>query len=146
MKKICILILGLNLIAPLIYGQTPASQEDRVEAFRIGFITEKLQLTPEESQTFWPLYNEYRKKQKELRSRDTKAKDIGLMSDAEIEKYIDIQLSNAQAEVELQKKLYGDLRKVLPMRKIARLLTTEREFNNRLLQTIAQRREVVRKN
>lgn len=145
MKKIFLLIIGMALMNHL-YGQPAGSQDDRIEAFRIGFITEKLQLTPEESQHFWPLYNEYRRKQKELRNRDTRIKDIGLMSDSEIEKYIDNQLANAQAEVELQKKLYLDLRHVLPVRKIARLVTTERDFNNRLIQTITQRRESIRKN
>ncbi len=144
MKKIKLLIIGLIVINQL-YSQVRVIQEDRVEAFRIGFITEKLQLTTEESQNFWPLYNDYRKKQKELRARDTR--DVALMSDAEIEKYIETQLSNSQTEVEMQKKLYLDLRKVLPIRKIARLLTTEKEFNNRLIQSIAaQRRETIRKN
>lgn len=144
MKKIHLILTGLLLINQL-YSQVRPNQEDRVEAFRIAFITEKLQLTPEESQNFWPLYNEYRKKQKELRARDNR--DVALMSDAEIEKFIETQVSNAQTEIEMQKKLYLDLRKVLPVRKIARLLTTEKEFNNRLIQTIAaQRREAIKKN
>src|SRR5579863_5444415 len=39
-------------------NQPPA---DRIEALRIAFISEKLNLTPAEAEKFWPVYNAYKK-------------------------------------------------------------------------------------
>jgi len=41
----------------------PARKEqwEKIESFRIAYFTEKLDLSPAEAETFWPLYNEYRK-------------------------------------------------------------------------------------
>ena len=41
----------------------------KVDALRIAFITEKLQLTTQEAQVFWPVYNEYQGKLKEIRQQ-----------------------------------------------------------------------------
>ena len=40
---------------------------EKVEAHKIAFITNELNLTPEESQKFWPIYNEYSAKERDLR-------------------------------------------------------------------------------
>ena len=41
--------------------------KDKVEAIRYNFINEKLKLTTNESEKFWPVYNEYNDKVKALR-------------------------------------------------------------------------------
>ncbi len=37
----------------------PMGQRDRIKSEKIAFITNSLQLTPEEAQLFWPIYNQY---------------------------------------------------------------------------------------
>ena len=54
---------------------------------RIAFITEKLQLTPSESEQFWPLFNEYHKEMKSLRSAYKSPHDFILMTDNEVEDF-----------------------------------------------------------
>ena len=44
-------------------------RKENIEAMKIGFLTKKLDLTPEEAQKFWPVYNQYSDKMKELRKR-----------------------------------------------------------------------------
>jgi hypothetical protein len=41
-------------------------QRERLESFRIQFITKKLDLTPAEAEKFWPLYNEQREASRNL--------------------------------------------------------------------------------
>ena len=83
MKKILALV---TLLLPAIgmFAQTddaPALSEDRlreVKAQRIAFLTNRLKLTPEEAQVFWPLYNAYdearetnrKEMRRSLRSKD----------------------------------------------------------------------------
>lgn len=62
-----LIILGLALLISFVsYGQNRnykriGSIEDKVEARRIAYLTTELELTVEESQKFWPLYNEHNK-------------------------------------------------------------------------------------
>ena len=44
--------------------------ESRIESQKIAFITQKLDLTPTEAQLFWPIYNEYQTKMKEIRQQN----------------------------------------------------------------------------
>jgi len=41
-------------------------QRERLESFRIQFITKKLDLTPAEAEKFWPLYNEQKEASRNL--------------------------------------------------------------------------------
>lgn len=36
-------------------------QQDNIEALKVAFISKELELTPEEAQKFWPIYNQYSK-------------------------------------------------------------------------------------
>ncbi len=40
---------------------------EKIEAARIAFITEELQLTPTESEKFWPIYREFVQKRRNIR-------------------------------------------------------------------------------
>ena len=42
-------------------------KRERIESMKIGFITDKLSLSTEEAQKFWPVYNEYQAKQEKIR-------------------------------------------------------------------------------
>ena len=40
---------------------------DKIEAARIAYITDQLQLTPAEAEKFWPIYREFADKRREIR-------------------------------------------------------------------------------
>ena len=40
---------------------------EKMESMRVAFLTNKLDLTTDESTRFWPVYNEYSRKRMELR-------------------------------------------------------------------------------
>ena len=70
-------------------GDRQNDKRENIEAMKIGFITKKLDLTPEEAQKFWPVYNQYNDKMKDLRKkrkldyREAKQKFEG-MSDKDV--------------------------------------------------------------
>jgi len=47
--------LGLALL--LVWGWAQEGRAEQLKSLRIALITEALELTPEEAQTFWPVYN-----------------------------------------------------------------------------------------
>ncbi|HJU45533.1 MAG TPA: hypothetical protein VJ647_02065, partial [Chitinophagaceae bacterium] len=52
-------------------SQQNSGQGEKLEAVKIGYITQKLNLTPEEAQRFFPVYNQYVAEIKEV-NRDQK--------------------------------------------------------------------------
>ena len=142
MYKILFFITLLS-ISTLAFAQPEGGKRgEKLEALRIAFITERLSLTAAEAQVFWPVYNEHHTKQKEIRSLMKEAgKAADATTDAEIEKVIAAHFDSEQRLLNLQKEYYAQLKKVLPLRKIMKLHRAEREFKNRILEQIGDRRD-----
>ena len=65
MKKILI-CLTIFICTQVVAQET--SKNEKIEAMKVGFITNKLELSAKEAQLFWPLYNEYNQKMDKLRN------------------------------------------------------------------------------
>lgn len=124
--------------------QGPAGEraQEKIRAYKIAFFTEKLQLTPEESKDFWPLYNQFESEREAIREKfDLKGKKIELMSDSELEDFIHKQLEMEEAQVKLKRDYTNRFMDVLPIRKVAMLQRTELQFKRVLLNEIKRRRD-----
>ena len=114
---------------------------DRIESFKIGFFTEKLELTPEESREFWPLYNDYKQDIRDIKqNKRVRPRQMSLLSDDELESVIENFLSSQEEEVERTRTFYADLKAALPIRKAVMVFFVERDFNAKLLQTMRKER------
>lgn len=128
-----VLLTGLSAIAQP--GEN-GPRKEKMEAFRIAFFTEKLNLSSEEAKAFWPIMDEFRDARQKLHEQYGSNKDVDSMSDAEVEQFIIRSVEQDQRELDLKKDLIGKMRKVLPARKVARLQGIEREFKEELLKKI----------
>ncbi len=127
-------------------GQERRPMREKVDAMKIGYLTNFLDLTTEEAKNFWPVYNKYQDELNQLRKsrRDNLMKGqvaIDSMSDAELEKIVDGELAFHQSEIDIQKKYHPQFKKVLPMKKVAKLYRAEEEFKKQLLQMIRDKRK-----
>src|SRR6478672_1216789 len=69
MKKI-IIVLSFVLLHNYICLAQPGREGGRIEAIKVAFFTEQLNLTSEEAQKFWPLYNTYFAELKKARNEN----------------------------------------------------------------------------
>jgi hypothetical protein len=150
MKKIVlILVMAVSGIFNALNAQDRPFLDDKkeeIEAMKIGFLTRRLNLSPEEAKTFWPVYNMFANDLQALRKnrREEKrhAKDEFLnMSDKEVEKLVDGEIAFKQSELDIIKKYHAQFKQVLPMKKIAILYKSEEEFKLELLKKIQERRQ-----
>ena len=141
MKRIIFSTFFVALLFSAFTAQAQRSVNERIEAQRVAFITNRLNLTPEESQQFWPLYNEYRAKQKEINNSYKPAKQWEDMDDAEIESQILRNFDKEEELVALKKSYYFKMKEVISVRKIARLNQAERAFKKELLREIQERKQ-----
>ena len=145
MKNIFFVIALILMSFSTIYAQQGnfrAERQERIEAYRVAFFTEKLQLSPEESKRFWPLFNQFETRQDGLREKyDLKGKRLELLSDAEVKDHILNQLEMEDEMVKLRKDYMMRFMEVLPIRKVAMLQWVDREFKKELRKEIRERRQ-----
>lgn len=107
----------------------------RFDAARAAYITERLELTAEEAEKFWPIYREFADKRQALRQQFREAKKEG----KDEKTLVDLQLKLKQQEVDLEKDYSGRLLKIISAQKLMNLRTAEREFNRLIIRQIQQR-------
>lgn len=137
------LLLSLGLTAG---AQPPPGEGDwldrseRVRAQRVAYLTQRLQLTPAEAQRFWPVFNEYEAKRREL---TRSLRPTGLeesLSEAEAKKLIGRQLELEEQLLQLRREYTERALTILPAKKVLLLPKADREFKQELLQRLRGRR------
>ncbi|TAL63105.1 MAG: hypothetical protein EPN85_00860 [Bacteroidetes bacterium] len=131
---------------------TPASpptppespRKEKVDAMRIAFLTQKLDLSPEEAQKFWPVYNEFQKKRDEIQKKKREDKksmkeNIDSLPDKQIETIVDAEMVFRQKNLDLEKEYHGKFKSALPIKKVAKLYHAEDQFTHRLLEQLSER-------
>jgi hypothetical protein len=86
------------------------------------------------------VYNRYLAQKEDVRKSGKPAKPLDSMSDAEIEDQLKRHFETQARILELDKQLVEDLRKVQPVRKIAKLNNAEKEFRASLLKKLQEAR------
>ena len=119
-------------------------KREEIESYRIAFLTQKLSLTPEEAQRFWPVFNQFTAEMKAVKAnrvsnRDMK-NDIQNQSDKDVEKMVDGEIATRQQELDVVKKYHTQFKQVLPIKKVAILYRAENEFKKELLDKIRERK------
>lgn len=142
MKKQLVLICLWAIISiGEVSAQKGGPNREKIETMKIGFITQKLDLTTEEAQKFWPVYNQFtnemEKSRKDFRGKMMEeVKDIDNMTEAEANKALNDMINYKTAEVDLIKKYNAEFKKVLPSKKVVKLFMAEQEFKRELLKKL----------
>ena len=111
------------------------SKKEKIEALRVAFITQKLNLTTDESQKFWPVYNEYQDKLRASR-KEFRSQSNTFTTDKEAQDYLDAELLLKQREYSLYKEYYEKIKKTIPLKKVAQLREAEEDFKKELLKQL----------
>lgn len=145
MKKFSLATVFLFAFAMAVMAQPgprAEKRQEKMEAFKIAFFTERLQLTPDESKAFWPLYNQFEDERDGLKDKyDLEDKKLELLSDKEVEAAIMQHIEMEEQLVKLRRDYVRRFMEVLPVRKVALLQRIDRDFKVALLDEIKKRRE-----
>jgi len=99
------------------------------KAKKMAFLTSEVNITPEEAESFWPIYNEYSSKLRALRKE---AKDANSAEE---------NVANKEAKVALEKEYLAKFKEVLPTDKVDKLFAAEKKWKQKLLEEIKKRQE-----
>ena len=123
-------------------GEKRGHIKDKVKAQRAAYITQQLDLTEDESQKFWPIYNTYQSELEKVRS-SIELKTNDPITDKEAEDMMYAILENRTKEIEIQKKYIQKLKSAISSRKIAKLFRVEREFKEKVISHIRDRKKEI---
>jgi len=137
-----------NLLALLFFasfsllaqGKKMLEKKEEIYALKVAFITNKLPLTSNEAEKFWPIYNAFEDKQFEFKHEKSlvflkKMDDetINKMSEKEAAALLS-KMESAEEEIfQMRKKLIISLKPILSQVKLIKLKKAEEEFNKKLL-------------
>jgi hypothetical protein len=122
-------------------GKQSQNSKDKIESYRIAFITKRLNLTPEEAKVFWPVYNKYTEELETLRKNrvDFDNIDFTNLSAEDADKKGKEIFAFRQSELDLQKKYYSEFKKVIPAQKVLLLMKAENDFKRQLVRMLQEK-------
>ena len=121
-------------------------KHEKIEVQRIAFITQQVDLTPDEAKVFWPVYNEYEAKRRELKKNfnsgeNYKKTDYTKIAEKDASQLLDKQITEAQKSLDLRKEYLSKFRGILPAVKVLKLQDAEREFQKMLIDKLREHKE-----
>jgi hypothetical protein len=121
----------------LFYGQRDVDK-DKIKTLKIAYLTEKLNLTSKEAQTFWPIYNDYQDEKQKLRNKGSveiisKIKDADNVSEKDAAQLLDKVILYEVEENKIFENFIAQITKVISSKKTLVLLRSEEDFKRQLI-------------
>lgn len=124
-------------------AETPRTQQtnrkpsrEEINAQKIAFFTQELNLTPQEAEKFWPVYNESwhargKARRETMRSLDQLNQALEAspsVSDIRIQELSDAYIQNFKKEGDIYISYFNNFKKILPLRKAVKVFSAEEKF------------------
>ena len=136
-----IVLLLAVFLASTSYGQSPEAMA-KIQSARIGLISERLGLTPDQAERFWPLYREFNEKRRGLRTEMRTARegvDPQKLSDEQGRELMSRALDIKQRELDLEKEYSQKMLNVISTQQVMSLRKAEDDFRRMLMKRLEQR-------
>jgi len=144
-RKIVGLIILATFCAMNIMAQNVNRQ--RLDAYKIAFFTKRLNLTSQEAEKFWPVYNEYQDNKNKIQLErqelniNFNQNELNL-SEREMIEAGDKLVSLEVREAALAQGFHNKIKIILSPVKVMRLYQAENQYRLQLLKELQERREV----
>ena len=145
MKRIAVILL-IVLICPVVKSFGQNTNLEKLNNYKIGFFTKRLNLTSGEAEKFWPIYNEYQVQRNQLQLEKMKInrnfnQNESTLSDKQLEemgdRYVDLLVQESGLAVTFHKKL----KTVLSPAKVIMYYQAENQYKVQLLNELQNQRQ-----
>lgn len=145
MKKVALFLLSV-MIMSMTTGWAQNPNMERLNAYKIAFFTKRLNLTPQEAEKFWPVYNEFQAKKIHIQQeRALIARTVNVngstMSEKELVDLGDNWVELEVQEAKLSQEFHTRVKTILPPMKVVRLYQAENQYKLQLLNELQDRRQ-----
>lgn len=148
MKKILLYFSFLLFIS--VTAQAQQMNREKIKLLKTSFITDALDLTSDEAEKFWPIYNLYTDKitkakfsvEANMYRQIKNSGGIDNISEEQAQEFIDKSVL-VEKEISSNKiALFESLSGVLTAKKIIKLQKAEKDFNRQILQEYGRRKRM----
>lgn len=123
-KYLLIFLLGLSSFYLKAQDDDPVKRAEKIQALKIAFITQKLDLSTDEAQKFWPVYNRYEADLRQLIKDNKNSADV---------------IDGDEKLLNLRKRYRAEFMRVVGQPKMNKLFKAENEFRGVLLKRLKNR-------
>lgn len=124
-------------------------KREAIKAMKVGFITQRLELTPQEAEKFWPVYNQLEEKidaqrkpmmdlQRQMRRGQ---QDVATMNETQLNEFFSTLLNGEEKIAQLKKEYHKKFITVLGAQKTAMLYLAEMDFQREMMRRGRERSE-----
>jgi Spy/CpxP family protein refolding chaperone len=142
MKKIIYILLLMPILSMAQNRQGDGGRLQKIHSAKIGMITERLNLTPEQAPQFWAVYNEYENKKIDLKKSIRRTMDDATSLAATDDKIIAAQkqvILLRKKELDLEDEYMSKILKTITPRQFSELKRTEANFNKMLIEKLNEK-------
>lgn len=137
MKKGLYIFL-MFLFVPIIKISAQGQNLEKLNAYKIGFFTKRLDLSSSEAEKFWPVYNEYQDQKTRIQFEKTMIirkfnQSESTLSDSQLSEMGDKLVATIVQESALAVTFHNKLKEVLPPAKVIRFYQAENQYKVQLL-------------
>ena len=137
MRLIWSFLICLVIAMPL-SAQEKGQKNQQVEAVKIAFITQKLNLNSSEAEKFWPVYNSYQREMREVFKLRREAKN---KKQSDTDDRLTGELDFESRLLDIRRKYKQEFSKVIPAEKVSKFYEAEREFREQMIRELKDRRK-----
>ena len=139
MKRILAIITFAAIACTFANARHTDEWKEKMRSEKIAFLTMDMNITPEEAQVFWPVYNQV-EQQKDAALGEViqayKALNAAVESNENVEKCLNAYLQAQDKLREIDSKAAQQYKAVLPIEKVAKLYTGEEKFRRQHIRNL----------
>ena len=143
MKKLSIVLI-MTFAWLGAFAQNKEAME-KIESARIALITERLGLTPDQAEKFWPLYREYNQQRRVLREEFRNARqsfDKENLTEEQSKDLMKKALEMKQRELNLENEYSQKMTQYISAQQMLQLRAAEHDFQQMVLKRIQNQRQM----
>lgn len=141
------LITLLLLLPAVLWGQieeppmlSPEKRKE-IEGMKVAYLTSQMDLSPEEAQVFWPVYNQFRDEMETHRSEGRKKyKTFKInqddLTDEELIEHMEFKFDHERERIAIEEKYFKQFIKILSPQKVLAMMEGEEGFKRELLRKV----------
>jgi hypothetical protein len=138
MKKAMLLQAIILFLGVAVFAQRPTTEYDKekLEAARVAFITNRLDLKPEQAEKFWPLFNQYNEERTKMMDKvsNLNRESMQELTEARAKEIIQKRFTIQQQLLDREKLFMEEITKVITPQQAIKLGGVNREFTRQVYQ------------
>jgi len=115
--------------------------KERMESRKVAFLSDKLELTTEEAQAFFPVYNAYTAEVENVRAEGKDMFKNSNIEDKDADAFLSKTIEIEQELLDIKKKYIQDFKGIIGSKKTLDFFRMERKFKEKLLRDFKERRK-----